>query len=53
MKPALLLLATICLSATSCTSPPPVSGSIANRYGALRLLPHGRVEIVVEPRSAK
>ena len=49
----LLVLTTLFLLVPACTTPPPVSGSISNKMGTLKLLPDGRVEIVIEPRSGK
>ncbi len=48
-----IFLAALSLLITACTTPPPVSGSISHKMGTLKLLPDGRVEIVVEPRSGK
>ena len=49
----LIFLATLSLLLSACTTPPPVSGSISNKMGTLKLLPDGRVEIVIEPRTGK
>jgi hypothetical protein len=49
----LILLSALSLLIPACTTPPPVSGSISNKMGTLKLLPDGRVEIVIEPRSGK
>ena len=49
----LIFLATLSLLLSACTMPPPVSGSISNKMGTLKLLPDGRVEIVIEPRTGK
>jgi len=49
----LLFLVTLFLLVPACTTPPPVSGSISNKMGTLKLLPDGRVEIVIEPRTGK
>ena len=38
---------------TSCTTLPPISGTIATKDGQLTLQPDGRVVIVVEPHAAK
>ncbi len=52
MKTAFLLIAlTLLLSA--CATPPPVSGSVESKFGGITLLPDGRVEITVNPKSAK
>ena len=37
----------------SCTTPPPVDGSIGNQDGRFTLHPDGRVEVVIEPRTSK
>jgi len=49
----LIFLATLSLLLSACTTTPPVSGSISNKMGTLKLLPDGRVEIVIEPRTGK
>ena len=49
----LLFLTTLFLLVPACTTLPPVSGSISNKMGTLKLLPDGRVEIVIEPRTGK
>ena len=49
----LLFLATLSLLIPACTTAPPVSGSISNKMGTLKLLPDGRIEIVIEPRTSK
>jgi len=49
----IIFLATLSLLLSACTTPPPVSGSISNKFGMLKLMPDGRVEIVIEPRTGK
>ena len=49
----IIFLSTLFLLVPACTTPPPVNGSISNKFGTLKLLPDGRVEIVVEPRTGK
>jgi hypothetical protein len=48
----LSFLATALLLA-SCTHPPAIQGEFTNEAGRLRVHPNGRLEIIVEPRSAK
>ena len=36
----------------SCSAPPPVTGTFANKDGQIRIHPDGRFEIIVEPRSS-
>ena len=48
-----IFLAALSLLIPACTTLPPVSGSISNKFGMLKLMPDGRVEIVVEPRTGK
>ena len=50
---SLILLATLSLLLPACTTPPPVSGSVESKFGGFRLLPDGRIEITVNPKSAK
>jgi hypothetical protein len=38
---------------TSCTTVPPVSGTIVTKQGEVTVLPDGRLEIVVQPLSEK
>ena len=49
----IIFLATLSLLLSACTTPPPVSGSISNKMGTLKVYPNGRVEIIVEPRTGK
>ena len=49
----IIFLVTLSLLLPACTTPPPVSGSISNKMGTLKLMPDGRVEIVIEPRTGK
>jgi len=49
----LILLAALSLLIPACTTPPPVSGMVTNKFGKLTLTPDGRVEIVIEPRTGK
>jgi len=49
----LILVATLSLLLPACTTPPPVSGSVDSKFGGIRLLPDGRIEITVNPKSAK
>ena len=49
----LILFVTLSLLLPSCTTPPPVSGSVESKVGGIRLLPDGRIEITVNPKSAK
>jgi len=51
MKTPILLAALALL--TSCTTPPPVSGTFTTKDGQIRVHPDGRFEIIVEPRSSK
>lgn len=37
----------------SCSAPPPVSGTFANKDGRVTVHPDGRFEVVIEPRSSK
>jgi len=53
MRTLLFLVTLSALLLSACTTPPPVSGSISNKFGTLKLLPDGHVEIVVEPRTGK
>ncbi len=48
-----ILLATLVLFVSACTTPPPVTGTFANKAGQIRVHPDGRFEIIVEPRSSK
>lgn len=41
------------LALISCTTPPPVSGTFANRDGRVTVHPDGHFEIIIEPRSSK
>ena len=52
MKTAILLIA-VSLLLSACATPPPVSGSVESKFGGFRLLPDGRFEITVNPKSAK
>ncbi|MEI6656016.1 MAG: hypothetical protein WCP45_14730 [Verrucomicrobiota bacterium] len=52
MKTAILLIA-VSLLLSACATPPPVSGSVESKFGGFRLLPDGRIEITVNPKSAK
>jgi hypothetical protein len=38
---------------TSCATPPPVTGTFANKDGRITVHPDGRFEITVEPRTSK
>ena len=49
----LIFLAALSLFIPACTTPPPVSGSISNKMGTLKVYPDGKLEIVVEPRTGK
>jgi starvation-inducible outer membrane lipoprotein len=49
----LLSLATLSLLLSACTTPPPVSGTLATKAGQLKVYPDGRFEIVVLPRTGK
>jgi len=49
----LLFLASLSLLFSACTTPPPVSGTLTTKFGQLKVLPDGRFEIVVEPRTGK
>ncbi|MEI7912672.1 MAG: hypothetical protein WCK77_23850 [Verrucomicrobiota bacterium] len=54
MKTPLTLLAVACaILISACATPPPVSGSVDTKFGGFRLLPDGRIEITVNPKSAK
>ncbi|MEI7912876.1 MAG: hypothetical protein WCK77_24900 [Verrucomicrobiota bacterium] len=52
MKTAFLLI-TLSLLLPACTTPPPVSGSVESKFGGITLQPDGRIEITVNPKSAK
>ena len=52
MKRSILLLA-IAAALASCTSVPPVSGTILTEQGEIRVHPDGRIEVVIEPLSDK
>ena len=49
----LIILAMLSLLIPACTTLPPVSGMVANKFGKVTLTPEGRVEIVIEPRTGK
>jgi len=50
----IIVLATLSVLLSACTTTtPPVNGSISSKYGTLKLLPTGQVEIVIEPRTGK
>jgi len=49
----IIALATFSVLLAACTTLPPVSGMVANKFGKLTLTPEGRVEIVIEPRTSK
>ncbi len=49
----LILLAALSILLSACATPPPVSGSVESKFGGFRLLPDGRIEITVNPKSAK
>ena len=53
MKTIIVLTSLSVLLLSACTTPPPVSGSITSKFGTLKLLPDGQVEIVIEPRTGK
>ena len=53
MRTLLFLVTLSALLLSACTTPPPVSGSISNKMGTLKVYPNGRFEIVVEPRTGK
>lgn len=38
---------------TSCTTPPPINGTFANKDGRITVHPDGRFEVVIEPRTSK
>ena len=48
-----ILLATLVLFVSACTTPPPVSGQFTTKDGLIRVHPDGRFEIIVEPRTGK
>ncbi|MCP5535397.1 MAG: hypothetical protein H7A51_04085 [Akkermansiaceae bacterium] len=52
MKHSILLLG-IATFLTSCTTSPPVSGTIVTEQGEIRVTPDGRIEVVIEPRPTK
>jgi hypothetical protein len=52
MRTAIFLVA-LSLLIPACTTLPPVSGMVANKFGKVTLTPEGRVEIVIEPRTSK
>ena len=47
------ILTALVLVVSACTTPPPVTGTFANKDGLIRIHPDGRFELVVEPRSSK
>ena len=49
----LILLAALSLLLPACTTLPPVNGTVANKDGRITLMPNGRIEIVIEPRTGK
>ena len=49
----LILALTLSLLLPACTTPPPVSGSVESKFGGITLLPDGRIEITVNPKSTK
>ena len=53
MKTIIVLTTLSVLLLSACTTTPPVNGSISSKFGTLKLLPNGQVEIVVEPRTGK
>jgi len=53
MKTIIVLTSLSVLLLSACTTPPPVSGSITSKFGTLKLLPTGQVEIVVDPFTGK
>jgi len=52
MKRILILSALACLL-NACSSVPPFSGSIITEQGEFRILPDGRIEVVIEPQATK
>ena len=55
LQPLRVLAASLALSMllSACATPPPVSGSVESKFGGIRLLPDGRIEITVNPKSGK
>jgi len=49
----IIVLATLSVLLSACTTTPPVSGSITSKFGTLKLLPSGQVEIVIDPQTGK
>ena len=47
------LIVALVLLLPACTTPPPVCGSVESKFGGITLLPDGRIEITVNPKSAK
>lgn len=48
-----IILTSLVLFVSACTTPPPISGTFANKGGRITVHPDGRFELVVEPRSSK
>jgi len=49
----ILILCTIAALLNACSSVPPFSGSIVTEQGEFRVLPDGRIEVVIEPQATK
>ncbi|MBN8459421.1 MAG: hypothetical protein J0M04_16455 [Verrucomicrobia bacterium] len=48
-----IILASLVPLVSACTTPPPVSGTVANKDGSITVHPDGRFEITINPRSSK
>lgn len=46
-------LAALALLLPSCTNPPPLHGTFANKDGRITVHPDGRFEVVVEAKPSK
>lgn len=49
----ILILFTFAGLLNACTTFPPLSGSIVTEQGEFRVLPDGRIEVVLEPQATK
>jgi hypothetical protein len=48
-----IILTALVLFVSACTTPPPITGTFANKAGQIRVHPDGRFEIIVEPNTGK
>lgn len=49
----ILIISALAALLNACSSVPPFSGSIVTEQGEFRVLPDGRIEVVIEPLSDK